>query len=82
MVRPAIGSVMNYTMTGEAPQDWRDALMPRTGRLDRNGNPQRLSLPTYIKDILSDWHDFPNTKKMLVSFSHKLNPWISSRRHH
>jgi hypothetical protein len=59
--------VMNYAMTGQAPQDWRDALMPRTGRLDRNGNPQRLSLPTYIKDILSDWHDFPNTKKMLVS---------------
>lgn len=77
MVAGAIGSVMNYAMTGQAPQDWRDALMPRTGRLDRNGNPQRLSLPTYIKDILSDWHDFPNTRKMLESFSQKLNPWFS-----
>jgi hypothetical protein len=77
MVAGGIGSLMNYMMTGEPPQDWRDALMPRTGNLDRQGNPQRLSLPTYIKDILSDWHDFPNTKKMLVSVAHKLNPWIS-----
>ena len=77
MVAGAIGSIMNYAMTGQPPQDWKDALMPRTGKLDRNGNPQRLSLPTYIKDILSDWHDFPNTKKMLESFSHKLNPWFS-----
>jgi hypothetical protein len=76
MVAAGIGSVMNYMMTGEAPNDWKDALMPRTGRLDRNGNPQRLSLPTYLKDLLSDWHDFPNPKKMLVSFYHKLNPWI------
>lgn len=72
-----IGSIMNYAMTGQAPQDWKDALMPRTGKLDRNGNPQRLSLPTYIKDILSDWHDFPDTKKMLVSVGHKLNPWFA-----
>lgn len=77
IVAAGIGSVMNYAMTGQAPQDWKDALMPRTGKLDRNGNPQRLSLPTYIKDILSDWHDFPDTKKMLVSVGHKLNPWFS-----
>jgi hypothetical protein len=77
MVVAGSGSIMNYLMTGQPPQDWKDALMPRTGKLDRNGNPQRLSLPTYVKDILSDWHDFPNTRKMLVSFSHKLNPWFS-----
>lgn len=76
MVAGAIGSVMNYMMTGQAPNDWKDALMPRTGRTDRNGNPQRLSLPTYIKDLLSDWHDFPNPKKMFLSFYHKLNPWL------
>jgi hypothetical protein len=77
MVTAALGSVMNYAMTGEAPRDWKDALMPRTGKLDPRGNPQRLSLPTYIKDVLSDWHDFPNPRKMLVSLGHKFNPWIS-----
>ncbi len=74
MVAGALGSIMNYAMTGQAPNDWKDALMPRTGKLDRNGNSERLSLPTYLKDMLSDWHDFPNTKKMLVSLGNKLNP--------
>lgn len=77
MVTAGLGSFMNYVMTGEPPKDWKDALMPRTGKLDRNGNPERLSLPTYIKDILSDWHDFPNPKKMLQSFANKLNPWLA-----
>jgi hypothetical protein len=77
MVAAGIGSMMNYAMTGQAPQDWKDLFMPRTGKFDANGNPQRLSPPTYIKDFLSDWHDAPNLKKMLGSFYHKLNPWIS-----
>jgi hypothetical protein len=51
--------------------------MPRTGKFDANGNPQRISPPTYLKDFLSDWHDAPNLKKMLGSFYHKLNPFIS-----
>jgi hypothetical protein len=77
MVTGAIGSLMNYAMTGQPPQDWRDAFMPRTGRLDANGNPQRISPPTYVKEWLSDWHDFPNVKKMLTSFYQKLNPAIA-----
>jgi DNA repair protein RadC len=77
MVVAGIGSLMNYWMTGQPPQDWRDAFMPRTGGLDRHGNPQRLWPPTYIKDFLSDWHDYPNTKKMLGSFANKLNPWFA-----
>jgi hypothetical protein len=77
LVAGGIGSVMNYLNTGQAPQDWRDMLTPRTGRLDRNGNPERLSLPTYLKDLMSDWHDVPNLKKMARSFTHKLNPMFS-----
>jgi hypothetical protein len=77
MVTGAIGSVMNYAMTGQAPQDWRDAFMPRTGKLDANGNPQRISPPTYVKEWLSDWFDFPDLKKMLTSFYQKLNPAIA-----
>jgi hypothetical protein len=77
MMTAAIGSTINYLLTGEPPQDWRDAFMPRTGKFDANGNAQRISPPTYVKDFLSDWHDAPNLKKMLGSFYHKLNPWIS-----
>ena len=78
MVAAAIGATMNYVLTGEAPNDWRDLFLPRTGKFDANGNPQRISPPTYLKDFLSDWHDAPDLKKMLGSFYHKLNPWIST----
>ena len=77
MVAGAVGSLLNYAMTGQPPQDLKDVFVPRTGKLDANGNPQRISAPTYLKDFLSDWHDAPNLKKMLGSFYHKLNPWIS-----
>jgi hypothetical protein len=46
-----IGSVLNYAFTGQGPQDLRDAFFPRTGGKDENGNPKRVSLPTYMKDI-------------------------------
>lgn len=78
MVVSAIGATMNYAMTGQTPQDWKDWMMPRTGKTDANGNPQRISPPTYVKDFLSDWIDAPDLKKMLGSFYHKLNPWIST----
>ncbi|HYG34296.1 MAG TPA: hypothetical protein VEC99_05905, partial [Clostridia bacterium] len=33
--------------------------------------------PTYLKDLVSDWHDVPDLKKMGASFYHKLNPWVA-----
>jgi hypothetical protein len=55
------GGTLNYLMTGEAPQSLEDYYFPRTGRLDRNGNPERLSLPSYIKDIRHYYKDPANT---------------------
>lgn len=77
MVTAAVNAAINYGFTGQAPQDWRDLAAPRTGRLDANGNPQRIVSPTYVKEWLSDWHDFPDLKKVATSFAHKLNPAIS-----
>lgn len=38
-------------MTGEGPQDLRDVYMPRTGKINPDGTPERVMLPTYMKDI-------------------------------
>jgi hypothetical protein len=45
------GGIMNYLMTGEPPQELTDYYFPRTGQLDEYGHPQRISLPSYMKDI-------------------------------
>lgn len=76
LVVGALGALMNKLWTGENPSDTRDYFFPRTGKLDAGGRPQRVALPSYMKDLVSDWHDFPNIKKMGASFYHKLNPLI------
>lgn len=47
----ALGSMYQYLMTGEGPKDLRDVYMPRTGRIGPDGEPERVMLPTYMKDI-------------------------------
>jgi broad specificity phosphatase PhoE len=47
----SLGAMMNYAMTGKGPQELKDYFFPRTGRLDEYGNPERVSLPSYMKDI-------------------------------
>jgi N12 class adenine-specific DNA methylase len=47
-----VGALVHYLFTGEHPKELRDYFQPRTGELDRNGNPVRVNLPTYIKDFL------------------------------
>jgi len=55
-------------MTGEPPKELKDYLFPRTGRLNRDGSAERLSLPTYSKDWVA-WTTDPG--KALL---HKLHP--------
>jgi hypothetical protein len=75
MTLAGVNALIQYMLTGERPRDWKDLIVgARTGKLDRNGNEQRISSPTYIKDLLSDWQDLPNLVKVLRSASHKLNP--------
>jgi hypothetical protein len=51
LVTGIMGSTLNYAMTGEPPKSLKDCFFPRTGGFDEEGNPNRLSLPTYIKDV-------------------------------
>jgi len=44
------GAITTYLATGRPPQDWRDYFFPPIGGRDANGNPERISLPTYGKE--------------------------------
>nr|WP_294577618.1 hypothetical protein [uncultured Rhodopila sp.] len=78
MVAATVGAIANRVLSGQWPTSTMDAFFPRNGQTDRNGRPERLMLPMYLKDLASDWHDFPNLKKMGESFYHKLNPGIAA----
>jgi hypothetical protein len=56
-----VGSVITYLATGHGPQEWRDLYAPQTGGMDENGNPRRVTVPGYMKDILHAAHDFTGT---------------------
>jgi len=47
-----LGATLNYLFTGQAPKDLKDYYFPRTGNLDENGKPERVSLPSYMKDVI------------------------------
>lgn len=77
MVTGTIGGVMNYLLSGKPPEEAKDLFFPKNGQKDASGKDQRYALPTYLKDLASDWKDFPNGAKMAGSFYHKLNPGIA-----
>lgn len=66
-----MGALTQYLMTGKGPEDWRDYFMPRTGEMDDNGRPVRISLPSYLKDVIAI------SKHPLKSLGHSLNPGMS-----
>jgi hypothetical protein len=66
-----MGAVGQYLMTGEGPDDVKDLYYPRTGGLDENGRPDRVVLPTYMKDV---YHYATEPGKTL---SNKLHPLLN-----
>lgn len=48
-----LGALVQYLYTGEAPDELKDLYAPRTGKIDSNGDPERVQLPTYMKDIIA-----------------------------
>jgi hypothetical protein len=75
MALPAVvgfyGAMLNYAHTGEAPKELKDYFFPRTGKLTASGDPERLSLPSYMKDIYA-WKHSPTQVAI-----HKLSPAIA-----
>jgi hypothetical protein len=55
LVVGAVGGVLHKLFTGQNPQSAMDYFHPSTGQQDANGNPKRLSLPSYMKDLEADF---------------------------
>jgi hypothetical protein len=66
------GAVTQYLYTGTGPESIKDYFFPRTGTYDVDGNPNRVQLPSYMKDV-NAYASHP-----WQTIKHKLNPGIGS----
>lgn len=69
-----VGAVMGYLMTGQRPQSLVDYFFPKTGKLDGEGRPERISLPSYMRDV----YDFSHHP--LSTVAHKMHPALEMAR--
>jgi hypothetical protein len=68
-------------MTGKKPREKKDYFYPQTGGTDEHGDPERIMLPTYMKDIypiLSQRNAKESAKTALTMASHKLHPFLTT----
>jgi hypothetical protein len=66
LIMAVAGALAQRLLAGDWPEDMKDLFMPRTGSLMPNGQPERLRLPTYMRDVLGLAHPVEMVK-------HKLN---------
>lgn len=65
------GGMLHYLLTGEPPKDLKDYFFPRTGRQTPEGQPERVQLPSYMRDV------FHVRRHPLGTISGKLHPLIT-----
>ncbi len=65
------GAMYQYIKTGTGPQEFRDYFFPKTGRKNPDGRDERVSIPSYIKDI------YAYAKHPLTTIGHKVHPILS-----
>ena len=51
LVTGLYGAMYQYLKTGKPPTSLKDLYFPQNGKVDSNGKEQRVSLPSYMKDI-------------------------------
>jgi diguanylate cyclase (GGDEF)-like protein len=64
-----VGAFLGY-LYGQPPKSLKDYMFPRTGRFQQDGTAERVSLPSYVKDIY-EYYMHP-----VDTVAHKANPWI------
>lgn len=75
MVIGLMGALYQYTHAGEGPKELRDYFFPRTGRKRPDGKDERVSFPSYFKDVYGVFHDFPTSAGQTIG--HKLQPLLN-----
>jgi hypothetical protein len=66
-----MGGMLMYLFTGKRPQELKDYFYPQTGNTDENGNPERVQLPSYMKDV------FAYSSHPATTLSHKTHPLLN-----
>ncbi len=76
------GAITQYAYTGEAPRDMKDLFFPRTGRIRPDGTEDRVSLPTYMKDVYAYAKDLTDFGKYgsnpTQTIQNKMHPLIAT----
>jgi diguanylate cyclase (GGDEF)-like protein len=72
VVTAIVGGLTQYLLTGKGPDEMKDYFFPKTGNFDENGRPERLSLPTYMRDV------YAYTRHPGRTAGHKLHPLIGT----
>ncbi|MBF0517295.1 MAG: hypothetical protein HQK97_09295, partial [Nitrospirae bacterium] len=71
VVTGIMGAVTQFLLSGKGPEGITDLYYPKTGNLDEYGNPERISYPTYMKDIVS------YGKHPFTTITNKVHPLMS-----
>jgi hypothetical protein len=70
-----LGALYQYLHAGEAPSSPRDYFFPRTGRKRPDGRDERVSFPSYFKDVYAFGHELPSSAGQTAA--HKLHPLLN-----
>ena len=62
------GAITYYLYNGEGPKELKDYFFPKTGGLTPHGKPERISIPSYMKDVLQ------YNRAPLQTLQNKMNP--------
>lgn len=66
-----MGAAYQYLATGKSPSSIKDIYFPQSGGTDQNGNPERVSFPSYMKDI------YAYSQHPLQTVGHKATPLLA-----
>lgn len=67
-----IGGITYYLYNGESPKDVKDYFYPKTGAKNPDGTFERISLPTYMKDV------YAYSRETSTTIKNKLHPLIGA----
>ena len=62
------GAIIHKLSTGKDPEGWKDYYAPQTGGTDPAGNPERIQLASYMKDMIA------YGRHPLATLTNKLHP--------
>jgi hypothetical protein len=66
------GAIYTYLKTGKGPEQLKDYYYPKTGAFNQDGSEERISFPSYMKDI------YAYTKEPFRALGHKVHPIVSA----